>query len=357
MRKKGFLTIGYGNMGLSNFISTIRSFRINCIVDVRTRPYSKYNIAFNKEELRARLNEDNLSYFWLGNKLGGRYDKISLCDMQGVVDYEKVAKSEKFKEGIIELLKLCDKYNVCIMCSEQDPLKCHRFLLICRTLKEYNIYHILPSLKLIKNSELEENLFKMSADLNQLSIFSEENEESFENKAYKRQNIKTAYVSQKVKDLLSQGITEDIPEKIKLFTISCSGKTAEDFFTLLKEYHVKRVIDLRVDNKSSIPLFAAYPDIGYYCRISQIEYERKENLIPLLAVVNDMYIGKINQTEFLRIYLNMLYKRKAIIELISEDLDKTCFLYDEKDYKKSYCYVIIKALKKENKNIIVRHLK
>ena len=141
MRKKGFMTIGYGNMGIRDFIERIKKFRVNCIIDIRTRPYSKYNISFNKEELRDRLADEGISYFWLGNKLGGRYDKIKLCDEQGVVDYEKIAATERFIEGIKEVEKMIPRYNICLMCSEGQPLKCHRFLLISRMLKEYNIHH------------------------------------------------------------------------------------------------------------------------------------------------------------------------------------------------------------------------
>lgn len=357
MYKQGFLTIGYGNVGLQSFVQELKNLRVNCIVDVRTVPYSKYNLSFNKEELRARLSEDNISYFWLGNKLGGRYDKISLCNGAGIVDYEKVANSEKFKEGINELLKLIKRYNICVMCSEKDPLKCHRFLLISRYLKEYNIYHVMPDFSLVKNSSLEERLFKIYGNLNQLSIFEEDNQESFENKVYRVQSEKTAYVSKKVKELLENGITEDMPEKVKLFTIGCENKTAEEFFTLLRDYKVKRLIDVRMCNLDLFPAFASYPDIAYYCRINQIEYERKKKLVPSPEDMKLLQEGKISFAAFSRNYLSMLEERKILTELMSEELSGTCFLGYEKDAKKSYRSLVPKALRKNLDNVTVRHLK
>lgn len=357
MYKQGFLTIGYGNNGLEKIVQKLKEHRVNCVVDVRTRPYSKYNLGFNKEELRARLNEENISYFWLGTKLGGRYDRISLCNEVGIVDYEKVAETERFKEGIAELLKLIKRYNVCVMCSEKDPLKCHRFLLISRQLKEYNIHHIMPDFSLISNAMLEEKMFRLNASASQLSLFSEDNGESFETKAYRQQSRKTAYVSQKVKDLLKNGITEDIPEKVKLFTIGSEGKTAEKFFTLLKEHKVKRLIDVREKASTKTPTFSTYPDIAYLCRINQIEYERKANLLPsyedrLLFEEKMMSFAK-----FEREYIEMLETQGKILELMSEELDGTCFLGLEEDYKKTYRAVILKALRKNLKNVTVRHLR
>ena len=350
MNKKGFITIGYGNMGIRDFIERIKSFRVNCIIDVRTRPYSKFNISFNKEELRDRLADEGISYFWFGNKLGGKYDKIKLCDEQGIVDYKKVAETEKFIEGIKELEKMISRYNICIMCSKSDPLKCHRFLLISRILKEYNIHHIMPDGTIIKNEVLEQKLFNMYGNYNQISFFVEDNEESYEERVYKEQTKKTAYESQKVKDLLSQGIKEDFPDKTKIFCIGTEGKNAEEFFGLLKEYKIRKVIDIRNDRNSGAP-FARYPDISYYLRLNYIEYERIERLVP------PEWMEYGYEQRDIKKYSLWINNNKSILELLSEDLEGVCFLGTSEDYKYCYRQIIVRELKKHNKNIIVRHLR
>ena len=350
MRKKGFMTIGYGNMGIRDFIERIKKFRVNCIIDVRTRPYSKYNISFNKEELRDRLADEGISYFWFGNKLGGRHDKIKFCDEQGIVDYEKIAASESFIEAVKEVERMVPRYNICIMCSEGDPLKCHRFLLISRKLKEYNIHHILPDGGCIKNDDLEQQLFNMYGNVRQLSLFDDENESTFEESVYRQHSKKTAYISEKVKDLLAQGIIEDVPEKIKVFCIGTEGKNAEEFFCLLKEHKVRRIIDIRrIRDKGKS--FATYPDIVYYLKLNCIEYERIGGLIP-----QEWMVYGYDQRDIKR-YTFQITNNKSILGLLTEDLEGTCFLGKSEDYK--YCYrdIIIKELRKHNKNITVRHLK
>lgn len=350
MANKGFMTIGYGNMGIRDFMERIKKYRVNCIVDVRTRPYSKFNISFNKEELRDRLENEGISYFWFGNKLGGNYDKIKFCDEQGSVDYSKVAESQKFIDGLKEFEKMIPRYNICIMCSKGDPLNCHRFLLISRMLKEYNIYHIIPNGTLIKNTQLEQQMFNMYGNVRQLSLFEDENEESFEDRAYREHSKKTAYVSEKVKDLLLQGITEDFPEKTKIFCIGTEGKNAEEFFGLLKDYKVRKVIDIRRKRNSGRG-FATYPDIVYYLKLNNIEYERISRLIP--PDYMEYGYGQRN----VKRYAQFITGNKSILNLLSDDLDGVCFLGTAKDYKCCYREIIIKELKKQNKNITVRHLK
>lgn len=43
---------------------------------------------------------------------------------------------------------------------------------------------------------------------------------------------------------------------ITLFTIGFTKKSAEHFFELLKKYHVKKIIDIRINNTSQLAGFA-----------------------------------------------------------------------------------------------------
>lgn len=353
--RKGFMTIGYGNMGIIDFMVKIKSLRVNCIIDVRTRPYSKYNVSFNKEELRDRLNDEGISYFWFGNKLGGKYDLIKYCDLEGRVDYEKVSTSEKFIDGIKELEKLIPRYNICIMCSEKDPMKCHRFLLISRILKEYNIYHIMSNDSLVKNVDLEKKLLEMYGRFNQISMFDYENMESLETKAYRAQSQKTAYVSEKVRELLSKGITEDVPEKINIYCIGTENKTAVEFFNLLKEYKVKRIIDVRDYVTKDKVAFATYPDIAYYLKLNLISYEIVHTLV---ASDRCIKIREHNSLAgYLETYREQINRNNGLLSLLTDELDGTCFLGYDEDYRNCHRHIVIKELKKRCSNIRVRHLK
>ena len=52
----------------------------------------------------------------------------------------------------------------------------------------------------------------------------------------------------------------------KIFTVGSARKTAEEFFTLLEDNGVKKIIDVRLNNTSQLLAFAKYPDIEYFTR-------------------------------------------------------------------------------------------
>jgi uncharacterized protein (DUF488 family) len=58
------------------------------------------------------------------------------ADYLSLVDYTEVAKREWYQEGIEVLLKFASRYQTAIMCTEENPIRCHRFHLITKTLVE-----------------------------------------------------------------------------------------------------------------------------------------------------------------------------------------------------------------------------
>src|SRR5262249_2133469 len=53
-----------------------------------------------------------------------------LYDDAGRVDYERVRQTETFRQGLERLIRGLDRYAVALLCSEADPLDCHRGLMI-----------------------------------------------------------------------------------------------------------------------------------------------------------------------------------------------------------------------------------
>lgn len=48
-------TIGHSNYTIERLIDMLRHYNINCVVDIRGTPYSKYNVQFDKETIRYTL--------------------------------------------------------------------------------------------------------------------------------------------------------------------------------------------------------------------------------------------------------------------------------------------------------------
>ena len=67
----------------------------------------------------------------------------------------------------------------------------------------------------------------------------------------------------------------------KIFTIGFTRMTAEEFFTTLEDNGVKKVVDVRLFNKSQLLGFSKYPDIEYFLRkILDVEYFHDRKFAP-----------------------------------------------------------------------------
>ncbi len=159
-KEKGFLTIGYGGLSIEDFIKILKDRNVNCIVDIRSRPYSKKNKDFNKESLREYLMKNDIFYEWYGKELGGRSKNKELYNEKGIIDYDKISQTESFKDGISKLDELSKVKNVCVMCTKEDPSECHRFYIVSRAFKGkgYKICHLLKNNSYISNDQLEEKM-------------------------------------------------------------------------------------------------------------------------------------------------------------------------------------------------------
>jgi uncharacterized protein (DUF488 family) len=109
------------------------------VADVRSSPYSRWLPQYNRPELQQALGESGIAYLFLGDRLGGRPEDSDLYDDSGRVDYERVRQTEAFRQGLEQLCQAAAKARVAMLCAEEDPLDCHRGLMIAPALAEYGI--------------------------------------------------------------------------------------------------------------------------------------------------------------------------------------------------------------------------
>jgi uncharacterized protein (DUF488 family) len=133
------MSIGHSNVSFDAFVELLRAHNVEVVADVRTAPRSRYVPHFDAKPLREALGEAGVKYVFLGRELGGRPDGDEFYDDEDHVLYSRVAESEFFAAGIERLLDGATKFRVAMLCSEEDPLNCHRHLLIGRVLRSRGI--------------------------------------------------------------------------------------------------------------------------------------------------------------------------------------------------------------------------
>lgn len=189
-------TIGHSTHSLDEFTSLLKAIDITAIADVRSSPFSGRSPHYNRRQLEASLNERDIDYRFFGKALGGRPKDPKLY-IRGTANYEAMAQTDAFKEGISKLLKGSSKHRLALMCSENDPIECHRCLLVGRALFERDvpILHVLPDGKVQSQHDVEERLLDINRQLNH-DFFSPRHE--LLDVAYRDQGMRVAFTERDV---------------------------------------------------------------------------------------------------------------------------------------------------------------
>ncbi len=148
-------TIGHSAHPIVDFLGLLRLHQVRQVVDVRSIPASRFHPQYIKKRLEASLAEAGIGYVYLGDALGGRPGDPALYpqgkhrvppDRFPRPDYTLVMQRPDFRQGIERLLGLAAAELTAILCSEEDPARCHRHLLIAAYLAvqapEVRVWHI-----------------------------------------------------------------------------------------------------------------------------------------------------------------------------------------------------------------------
>ena len=135
-------TIGHSNHSLVEFAKLLLEHRIDVVADVRSSPYSRYVPHFNRDTLKTHLRDCTggaIGYQFLGDQLGGRPLDNSLYDSEGRVVFTRLADEYSFDIGLRRIIHNADEHRIALMCSEKDPIECHRTILIAEALLERSV--------------------------------------------------------------------------------------------------------------------------------------------------------------------------------------------------------------------------
>lgn len=124
-------TIGHSAAQISAFLTVLKESQVSLLVDVRSRPRSSRFPHFDQIELEETLRMTGFRYLSLGEELGGRLEDPKAYGSDGIVDYRKWRESRTFQSGLERVLHEAGSCNLALMCAEEDPLNCHRYLMIC----------------------------------------------------------------------------------------------------------------------------------------------------------------------------------------------------------------------------------
>jgi uncharacterized protein (DUF488 family) len=163
MFEREIFTIGHSNHSIEYFLELLEFQEINCVIDVRSVPASNRNPQFNKQPLEIFLKRHRINYLHFGEQFGARHEDIDVLDEEGIVNFEAFRRSFAFQQGVERVeIGLSKGFKIVLMCSEGNPLECHRFSMISVHLEKLGIHvkHILKDKTIKSHFELEKELLK-----------------------------------------------------------------------------------------------------------------------------------------------------------------------------------------------------
>ena len=117
---------------------------------------------------------------------------------------------------------------------------------------------------------------------------------------------------------------------MKLYTIGFTKKSAEKFFTLLKNSGTCRLADVRLNNTSQLAGFAKRDDLEYFVRaICGIDYVHVPDLAPTQDILDAFKKHKGDWRLYEREFLSLMAGRKVEDTVPREVLDGACLLCSE----------------------------
>ena len=159
-------TVGHSNHSSGAFLALLEEYGVDEMADVRSSPYSRYTPHFNQDTLNGALDGVGIGYVFLGGELGGRPADRSCYDADGRVRYDRLADTDLFDDGIRRIIRSADERRIALMCTEKEPLECHRTLLVARTLTERGV----PVAHILDDGRLENHAATMDRLLDKFKL-------------------------------------------------------------------------------------------------------------------------------------------------------------------------------------------
>lgn len=133
---------------------------------------------------------------------------------------------------------------------------------------------------------------------------------------------------------------------ITLYTIGFTKKSAERFFTLLKDNGVKQLVDVRISNNSQLAGFAKGKDLEFFVKeICHIPYKHIVDFAPSKELLDRWHKQEVTWEEYVKVYTHLLKSREILRKYGVKSFDGSCFLCSEDTPEQCHRRLLVEYLK------------
>ena len=144
---------------------------------------------------------------------------------------------------------------------------------------------------------------------------------------------------------------------MKIYTIGFTKKSASSFFGALKDSGAKRLVDVRLNNKSQLAGFAKRDDLEYFLKeLCGIDYVPVPELAPTQEILRDYRKGELTWDDYEREFRELLAERRIEETVPKEWLEDGCLLCSEHEPDHCHRRLVVEYLQERWGGIEIDHL-
>lgn len=149
---------------------------------------------------------------------------------------------------------------------------------------------------------------------------------------------------------------------MKLYTIGFTKKSAKQFFELLKNNDIQKLLDIRLNNASQLAGFTKSADLKYFLKeLCNIQYAHNVGLAPTKDILDDYKKKKITWKEYEERFNSLLDRRNINGSLTKDfvnDSETICLLCSESTPENCHRRLVAEYIKRQlpDSNIEIIHL-
>ena len=145
---------------------------------------------------------------------------------------------------------------------------------------------------------------------------------------------------------------------MEVFTIGFTKKTAEEFFGILRRHHIKRLLDVRLNNISQLAGFTKRDDLEFFLReVCGADYMHEPLLAPTQEMLDRYKKGKGRWQDYEKKFLALMAERKIEVR-VDQALfaTSTVLLCSEPTAENCHRRLVVEYLQSKWGNLTCKHL-
>jgi uncharacterized protein (DUF488 family) len=144
---------------------------------------------------------------------------------------------------------------------------------------------------------------------------------------------------------------------MKIYTIGFTGKTAEYFFSKLKNSDAKKLIDIRINRISQLAGFAKEQDLEYLLgNLSNLDYQINSDLAPTKELLSRYRREEIDWETYSYEYISLIESRNIIKTLGKEYFSDSVLMCSESTPEFCHRRLFTDLLSKYFNDLEINHL-